>query len=135
MGLLNSLVGWLPRQVARYVKVEWRWILVVAGILLAVVVVWLYLGWIFDSYKWLWQNTTGRPYTEIMRDRLWLLIVPAIVIMAAVMWLLRRSLARQLRRISQANLRAVLLAQTTLWMLVVLVLGLGLGIVIGHVVW
>ena len=27
----------------------------------------------FTSYTWLWESTTGRPYTYIMRDHPWLL--------------------------------------------------------------
>ena len=67
-----------------------------------------------DAYRWLWSHTTGKPYTDIIRDDPWLLIVPAaiIIIVTAVM-LPRRYWAR----------------------VVILYLGLSTGLVAGHAFW
>ena len=39
-------------------------------------------GWLDDWYRSLYINTTGRPYTEIMRERPWLF--PAVATLAIV---------------------------------------------------
>ena len=39
-------------------------------------------GWLDDWYRSLYVNTTGRPYTEIMRERPWLF--PAVATIAIV---------------------------------------------------
>ena len=42
------------------------------------------------AYRWLWTNTTGRQYTDIMRENPWLLIIPAVVIIVVSGWKLPR---------------------------------------------
>ncbi len=66
------------------------------------------------AYEWLWQNTTGRPFTDVMRDEPWLFILPAFVVLSLTFWKLpRRFWARA----------------------IILYLGLGVGFVGGHVFW
>ena len=64
-----------------------------------------------EAYRWLWTHTTGRPYTEIIRDDPWLLIVPAAVIITVT---------------------AVLLPRRFWARVVILYLGLSTGLVAGH---
>jgi len=42
------------------------------GVITTLVVVGLMLGWTQDTYTWLWTNTTGRPWTHVMRDYPWI---------------------------------------------------------------
>lgn len=71
-------------------------------------------GWLLESYEWLWQNTTGRPYTHIMRDHGWMLLVPSIGLLAALTtWMPYRRWAR------------VVLIDAVL----------AVGVVLGHVFW
>ena len=72
------------------------------------------LGKIGAAYRWLWQNTTGQPFTDIMREDPWLFFVPAILVLAVTAWKLPRKYWA----------RAVLLY-----------MGLGVGFVGGHVFW
>ena len=65
-------------------------------------------------YKWLWQNTTGRPFTDMMQEEPLLFILPAVIVLGVT--------ARALPRKYWA--RAV-----------ILYLGLGVGFVGGHVFW
>ena len=39
-------------------------------------------GVLASGYEWLWRNTTGRPYTYIMRDHPYLLLLPATAILS-----------------------------------------------------
>ena len=39
----------------------------------------LWRDWFEDLYVWLWTNTTGRPFTAIIRENPWLFGVPAAV--------------------------------------------------------
>ncbi len=49
-----------------------RRVLEVLGVITLLVVVGLMLGWTQDAYMWLWTNTTGRPWTFVMRDNVWI---------------------------------------------------------------
>ena len=42
------------------------------------------------AYRWLWTNTTGREYSDIMRENPLLLIIPASVIIVVSGWKLPR---------------------------------------------
>ena len=42
------------------------------------------------AYRWLWTNTTGREYSDIMRENPLLLIIPAAVIIVVSGWKLPR---------------------------------------------
>lgn len=66
------------------------------------------------TYQWLWENTTGKPYTEIIREEPGLLIIPSAVIIFVTFWKLPR----------QYWARAVFLF-----------VGSGIGFVSGHVFW
>ena len=66
------------------------------------------------AYQWLWQNTTGRPFTDLMQEEPWLFILPATIVLGVT--------ARTLPRKYWA--RAV-----------ILYMGLGVGFVGGHVFW
>lgn len=73
-----------------------------------------FLARLNDAYSQVWSNTTGRPYTFIMRDNTWLfplLALPGVVLLAY--WLPRRIWART----------------TLIWIV------FGLGFVAGHVYW
>jgi hypothetical protein len=35
--------------------------------------------WFVAAYEWLWMNTTGRPYTAIIRENPWLFAIPAAI--------------------------------------------------------
>ena len=65
-------------------------------------------------YQWLWENTTGKPFTDIMREEPWLFTLPAILILGLTYWKLPR------KYWSRA---------------IILYLGLGVGFVGGHVFW
>lgn len=39
-------------------------------------------GLLGAGYEWVWQHTTGRPYTYIMRDHPYLLVLPAAAILS-----------------------------------------------------
>ena len=67
-----------------------------------------------SAYRWLWQNTTGRPFTDIMREDPWLFTIPAILILGLTYWKLPR------KYWSRA---------------IILYMGLGVGFVGGHVFW
>ena len=67
-----------------------------------------------SAYRWLWQNTAGKPFTDIIREDPWLLILPAAIVLGLTAWRLpRRYWARA----------------------IILYLGLGVGFVGGHVFW
>ncbi len=69
--------------------VDWptlRKVLVIAGGLALIVVVGLIFGWTQWTYECIWANTTGRPWTHVMRDNPLLLPIPALAVMA---WLAR----------------------------------------------
>ncbi len=69
---------------------------------------------IAEAYRWLWQNTTGRPFTDMMREEPLLFALPAILILGVTAWKLPRKY----------------------WSRVVLLyLGLSIGLVGGHVFW
>ena len=69
---------------------------------------------ISEAYRWLWQNTTGRPFTDIMREQPELFLLPAILVLAVTAWKLPRKYWA----------RAVLLY-----------LGVSIGFVGGHIFW
>ena len=84
---------------------------VVSVVILVVLVRW---GWADVGYSWIWQHTTGRPWTFIMRDYPILLVVPLLAILAvAARWLPLRYWAR----------------------IVFLDIVLVIGVVAGHVFW
>jgi hypothetical protein len=66
------------------------------------------------AYQWLIKNTTGRHYTDLMRENPWLYLVPAIWILTIAGWLLPRKYWG----------RAILIY-----------IAFGLGFVAGHVFW
>ena len=72
------------------------------------------LDQIASAYQWLWQNTTGRPFTDMMREEPWLFALPAVLVLGAT--------ARMLPR--QYWARAI-----------ILYLGLAVGFVGGYVFW
>lgn len=47
-------------------------------------------GWLDDWYRSLYMNTTGRPYTEIMRENAWLFPTAATVAIVPASFLLPR---------------------------------------------
>ena len=64
------------------------------------------------AYAAVWHPTTQRPFTFIMRDNPWLLIIPAVAITLSV-WLLT--------------------PLTNWWRASAMYLALGIGVVLGHV--
>ena len=64
---------------------------ILAGVLLvplAVILLGLIPGWTQSAYVGLWMNTTGRPFTHIMREQPWLLpllALPIIVVPSLVL--------------------------------------------------
>ncbi len=67
-----------------------------------------------EAYAAVWVPTTQRPFTFIMRDNPWLLIIPAISITLAV---------------------GSLTPLTYWWRAGAMYLALGIGVVLGHVFW
>jgi len=66
------------------------------------------------SYRFLWENTTRRQFTDIMRERPWLLIFPGVTILFIT----------------------GLLLPLKYWSRALLVyIAFGIGIVVGHVFW
>lgn len=43
-------------------------------------------GWLGEWYTWLWMNTTGRPYTEVIRENVWLFTAPAALVLGLTLW-------------------------------------------------
>ena len=66
------------------------------------------------AYRWLWTNTTGRQYTDMMQENPWLFIIPGIGVVVLAGWLLPRKYWA----------RAILLY-----------ISFALGFVAGHVFW
>ena len=67
-----------------------------------------------EAYKVLWQNTTQRQFTFIMRDQPWLLIIPGVTL----------------------TFVSGLLLPLTYWSRAVYVyIAFGIGVMFGHVFW
>ena len=66
------------------------------------------------AYVAVWQPTTQRPFTFIMRDNPWLLIIPAVAVTLSV---------------------GSLTPLTYWWRAGAMYLALGIGVVLGHVFW
>ncbi len=66
------------------------------------------------AYAAIWQPTTQRPFTFIMRDNPWLLIIPAVAVTLSV---------------------GSLTPLTYWWRAGAMYLALGIGVVLGHVFW
>ena len=101
-----------------------RWLLSFILISLAIAVTFLLVAFLFpganfierlgEAYKVLWQNTTQRQFTFIMRDEPWLLIIPAVTVIFA----------------------SGLLLPLTYWSRAVYVyIAFGVGVMFGHVFW
>ena len=69
---------------------------------------------IAGAYRWLWQNTTGRSFTDIFREQPELFLLPAILILGVTAWKLPRKYWS----------RAILMY-----------LGVSIGFVGGHIFW
>ena len=67
-----------------------------------------------EAYAAVWVPTTQRPFTFIMRDNPWLLIIPAIAVTLSV---------------------GSLTPLTYWWRAGAMYLALGIGVVLGHVFW
>lgn len=66
------------------------------------------------AYAALWQPTTQRPFTYIMRENPWLLVIPAVAVTLTV---------------------GSLTPLTSWWRAAAMYLALGIGVVLGHVFW
>ena len=88
--------------------------LLLIALVTATVVLALQTGALADFYKWLWTNTTGETYTDIMRDHVWVFPTAAAGVIIPASFLLPR----------QYWVRVVLL-YVTFWT----------GFVGGHVFW
>ena len=87
---------------------------IVLAALTGAVVLALLSGALADFYEWLWMNTTGERYTDVMRDHVWVFPTAAAAVIAPAAFLLPR----------QYWVRVVLL-YVTFWT----------GFVGGHVLW
>ena len=88
--------------------------IVVVGAITGVVAIAFVTGVLADVYRWLWINTAGEPYTDVMRDYVWVFPTAAAAVIAPAAFLLPR----------QYWVRVVLL-YVTFWT----------GFVGGHVFW
>ena len=88
--------------------------LVFVAIVTTVGVAALTTGTLADFYEWLWMSTTGEPYTDLMRDHVWVYPTAAAAVVIPAALLLPR----------QYWVRVVLL-YATFWT----------GFVGGHVLW
>lgn len=66
------------------------------------------------AYAAVWEPTTQRPFTFIMRDNPWLLIIPAVAVTLSV---------------------GLLTPLTNWWRAGAMYLALGIGVMLGHVFW
>ena len=66
------------------------------------------------AYAAIWQPTTQRPFTFIMRDNPWLLIIPAMAVTLSV---------------------GLLTPLTNWWRAGAMYVALGIGVMLGHVFW
>ena len=73
-----------------------------------------FIGRLGLAYASVWQVTTHRPFTFIMRDNPWLLIIPAVAVTLSV---------------------GSLTPLTYWWRAGAMYLALGIGVVLGHVFW
>ncbi len=95
-------------------RTHWRGVLRATFALTVVLVILQVTGLLGQWYEVVWQHTPGRPWTYVMRDYPWLLIVPAqVIIIPLALWL-------PLRYWSRAVLIDVVLA---------------VGYLAGHVFW
>ncbi|KKK55223.1 hypothetical protein LCGC14_3076730, partial [marine sediment metagenome] len=93
---------------------RWKWVLALTVVIATILGVLQLIGALGTWYEWVWQHTTGRPYTYIMRDNPWLLLIPSTGVIAG--------LARVL--------------PTRYWARVVLIdVVLVVGFLAGHVFW
>ena len=88
--------------------------LALAALVSAAVAVAIQTGALADFYEWLWMNTTGETYTDVMRDYTWVYPTVAAAVITPAAFLLPR----------QYRVRVVLL-YVTFWT----------GFVGGHVFW
>ena len=92
----------------------WALVLTLSLSVAAVLLVGVFFNWIQAAYAWAWTNTTGEPWTFIMRRFPYALVVPAMAILAvAARWLPNRFWGR------------IVFMWIVLW----------IGLISGHVFW
>ncbi len=91
LGLVRRLAGLEPNV---RVPIDARGLGIALGVIAALVVAFSLLalyGVVNDWYEWLCVNTTGRPYTFIMREHVWILPSIAAGIVALLAFFLPRN--------------------------------------------